>query len=118
MNYCCICLHATHLVLLAVDGDRVHAADIGHTNVLVAQQVVGSCRHAAYSDNRPWKRRMVTAKQPVEHALLLLLPLLHFKHQSHTWLAVAGVIMVCSSLTQRNSAGGARLARAGPHNCA
>ena len=76
MNYCCICLHATHLVLLAVDGDRVHAADIGHTNVLVAQQVVGSCRHAAYSDNRPWKRRMVTAKQPVEHALLLLVMVL------------------------------------------
>lgn len=187
------CCHATNLVLLAVDGDRVHAADIGDANVLVTQQVVGSCRHAACSKNRSWKLRIAaqthpsevpeircrcwccccccvtelclqmmlsldsaTARTSSQQTKCLLPPLLvHTLHltlwpylatrwpmhsarrcrrcccychccyclldliqtSNHTWLAVAGVIMICSSLAQCDCAGWARLAHAGPHNC-
>jgi hypothetical protein len=33
-----------HLVRLAVDGDRVHPADVSNADVLITQQVVSSCR--------------------------------------------------------------------------
>jgi hypothetical protein len=43
-NFNCAC-GEPHLVLLATDGDGVDTADVGHTNVLVTQQIVGSCRN-------------------------------------------------------------------------